>query len=95
MPSTTESVEFQNISATTAAFQLHGGRYAAVAVATWGGGSCKLQALGPDNSTYLSVSSGTDFSANGYAVIDLPAGQYRFTVATATAVYCGVAQVPS
>jgi hypothetical protein len=93
MSSTTEAVAFQNISATTAPFQLHGGRYSAAAVATWGGGSAKLQILGPDGATYLSVASTTDFSANGFATVDLPPGQYRFTIATATAVYCEVAQV--
>jgi hypothetical protein len=46
---------FSNISATTAPFNLKGGIYAIAAVATFGGGSVELQALGPDQSTYLSV----------------------------------------
>jgi hypothetical protein len=93
MSNVTESQSFSNISATTAAFQLHGGKYAAAAIATWGGGSAKLQIQGPDGSTYLSVSSATDFTANGFATVDLPPGQYKFVIATATAVFCEVAQV--
>jgi hypothetical protein len=92
-----DSHAFSNISASTAAFTLLGGRYMAAAVATFGGGSVKLQCLGPDGSTYLSV-NGTagDFSAAGTsAVLYLPAGQYRFTIATATAVYCSVAAIPN
>jgi hypothetical protein len=90
-----ESKSFSNISANTAAFALKGGKYGVAAIATWGGGSAKLQVLGPDGSTYLSVSSGTDFSANGYATIDLPPGQYRFTIATATAIYLFCTSVPN
>jgi hypothetical protein len=55
----------------------------------------KLQTLGPDGSTWLSLSTATDFAAAGYAVIDLPAGQYRFTIATATAVFASVYRVPT
>lgn len=95
MSTATDGALFSNISANTAAFHLRGGKYAAAAVATFGGGSVKLQALGPDGSTYLSVSSTTDFTAAGYGVVDLPAGQYRFTVATATAVYASVYRVPT
>jgi hypothetical protein len=89
-----ENVSFSNFSASTSAFQLRGGLYAAAAKATWGGGSVKLQALGPDGSTYTSVSSGTGFSADAYATAYLPPGQYRFTIATASAVYASVTRVP-
>jgi len=95
MPTATESVSFSNIGATTAAFQLRGGKYGVSAVATFGGGSVKLQMLGPDASTFLSVLAATDFAAAGYAVIDLPPGQYRFTIATATAVYANICRIPS
>lgn len=90
----TESVGFSNISASTAAFALRGGRYAVAALATFGGGSVKLQALGPDGTTFLSVASGSDFTAAGFGAVDLPPGQYRFTIATATAVYASVTSVP-
>jgi hypothetical protein len=95
MPSSSDGAAFTGISANTAAFQLKGGKYAAAAVATFGGGSVKLQALGPDGSTFLSVSSGTDFAAAGYATVDLPPGQYRFTIATATAVAANVYRIPT
>lgn len=95
MATATESKSFSNISASTAAFALLGGKYAIAALATFGGGSVKLQALGPDGSTYLSLSSASDFTAAGGAVVDLPPGQYRFTIATATAVYTSVTRIPS
>ena len=89
-----DSQAFSNISASTAPFTLAGGRYGADAVATFGGGSVKLQRLLGDGSTYASVSSATDFTAAGYGTADIPAGQYRFTIATATAVYASIARVP-
>jgi len=95
MATATDGYLASSISASTAAFQLRGGKYAVAAVATFGGGSVKLQALGPDGSTYLSVASATDFSAAGYGTVDLPAGQYRFTIATATAVYASVYRIPT
>lgn len=94
MPTSSEGKAFSNISATTAAFTLNGGKYAASAVATFGGGSVKLQTLLQDGSTWQSVSSGTDFTVAGFSSVDLPPGQYRFTIATATAVYCAVDRVP-
>ena len=95
MPSSAEGFFFSNISATTAAFTLRGGKYGADAAATFGGGSVKLQKLLGDGATWQSVSSATDFTAAGYAVIDLVPGQYRFTIATATAVFCAVTRIPS
>lgn len=89
-----DSISFSNISATTAAFKLDGGKYAVAAIATFGGGSVKLQRLGPDASTYQSVASASDFTAAGYTALDLPPGQYRFTIATATAVYAEVTSIP-
>lgn len=95
MPTASEGQFFSNISASTAQFALRGGKYGVDATATFGGGSVKLQKLLGDTSTFQSVSAATDFTAAGYAVIDLPPGQYRFTVATATAVYCAVTRIPS
>lgn len=92
---TPDTYKASNISATTSGFPLKGGKYAVAAVATFGGGSVKLQRLGPDGSTYLSVSSTTDFTAAGHAVVDLAPGQYRFTIATASAVYADVVGIPS
>jgi hypothetical protein len=95
MPTSTESVSFSNIAATTSAFQLRGGKYEISALGTFGGGSVKFQALGPDGATFISPSAGTDFTAAGEAVLDLPPGQYRFTIATATAVYAAACRIPS
>ena len=86
---------FTNISASTAAFPLIGGKYGVEAIATFGGGSVKLQKLAGDASTFISVGSTTDFSAAGHATVDLEPGQYRFTIATATAVYCAVTSIPN
>src|SRR6266404_4178923 len=63
---------FSNISATTSPFRLAGGKYGVDCAATFGGGSVKLQKLAGDASTYVSVSTPTDFAAAGYATIDLP-----------------------
>lgn len=82
---------FSNISATTAAFELGGGKYGVYASATWGGGSVTLQAVGPDGTTLVTVL--TAFTANGYASVDLPPGLYKFAVATASAVYASVFRV--
>jgi hypothetical protein len=95
MPTSSEGKFFSNIAATTAAFELNGGKYAVDALATFGGGSVKFQKLLGDGATFQSVSSATDFTAAGYAVIDLPPGQYRFTIATATGVFAAVTRVPS
>jgi len=80
-----------NISATTAPFQLDGGRYGIVASATWGGGSVTLEMLAPDNTTY--VVAATAITANGTALVDLPAGTYKLVVATATALFVSISRV--
>jgi len=90
-----DSKRFSNISATTALFFLKGGKYAAEVIATFGGGSVKLQALMPDGSTVASVSSATDFTANGFATVDLAPGLYEITVATAAAVSASVVRIPN
>lgn len=80
-----ESIYFENISATTAAFTLKGGLYGFTASATWGGGSVTLQKLAADGSTY--VTALTAVTANGFVTVHLPPGTYRFSVATASAIY--------
>jgi hypothetical protein len=74
------------------AFQLVGGLYQIAAVATWGGGSATLEQKGPDDTTWLTAA--TALSANGIATYNLPMGIYRWTIATATAVYVSVARIP-
>lgn len=89
---------FSNISATTAAFRLQGGRYVMTVIATFGGGNVQLQMLGPDASTYVApfniAGSANNLTANGSQTLDLPPGQYKFVVATATAVYANLAAIP-
>lgn len=83
-----------NISASTAGFKLAGGLYGMSVVATFGGGSVKLQKLAADGSTYVSVASAADFTAAGYGIAYLPPDTYRWTIATATAVYAAVDRIP-
>jgi hypothetical protein len=94
MSTPVDGQEFSNIAATTAAFKLNGGYCMVAAVATFGGGSVELQALGPDQSTWLSAPTPLKLTAAGMISGYLPPGQYRFTIATATAVFCSVAGVP-
>lgn len=98
MATSTESVAFQNISATTAAFTLKGGRYLVNAVATFGGGSVALQSLMADGSTFTTVpdiaGNAVSLAAAGWKTTDLAPGQYRFAIATATAVFCAATSVP-
>lgn len=85
---------FSNISASTAAFTLRGGNYAIQVTATWGGGSVKLQRLSLDGTTYTSVSTtSTDFTADGFATVNLPNGTYKLIIATASAIYAEIVSV--
>ena len=86
-------VIFSNISATTAAFALAGGKYGLTAQATWGGGSATLSRLGPNGTDYETCA--TALSADGYATVELPQGTYKWVIATATAVYLEIAQIPT
>lgn len=83
-----ESKVFTNISATTAAFALQGGKYGVTAAAT-GTGTIGLSRVAADGVTLVKVI--TDIAATtGYAVIDLPPGQYKVVIATFTAVYVDI-----
>lgn len=99
MPTSTDGKLFSNIAATTAAFYLKGGRYVIMATATFGGGNVQLQALGPDGTNFVAPKdiggSANNLTAAGSQTVDLPSGQYRFLIATATAVFCSVFGVPS
>lgn len=69
---------FSNISSTTAAFSLSGGKYQlAVIGSTFG--TVTLQVLGPDGTTYLTAA--TAFAANGAVAVDLAAGTYKLALA--------------
>ena len=90
-----ENYVWSNIGGSVAGFVLRGGAYGVTVVATFGGGSVKLQKLAADGSTYVSVSSGTDFTAAGFATVNLPQGTYKITIATASAVYVEIAAICS
>lgn len=62
-----------------------GGKGLYFAEATWGGGSAKLQFISP-NGTWIDYPSGS-LSANGAIIFDLPVGQIRAVIATASATY--------
>ena len=61
----------QGASATQGPFGLLGGKYGVTCSATFSGGNVALQILGPDGSTFVTA---TSFTANGFATVDLPAG---------------------
>jgi hypothetical protein len=73
-----ETKAFSNISATTAAFLLKGGKYFLSCIASTYG-TVTLQTLGADGSTWLTAA--TAFAANGTETADLCGGQYRFALA--------------
>lgn len=83
-----------NASATGNAFTVqHGGKYRYTASATWGGGTVKLQILGPDGTTYIDIPSAS-LTANGSLVVELPCGAtIKANVATSTAVFASVALI--
>ena len=87
-----DSQTFTNISADTEVFNLAGGEYGKSVVATWESSSVTLQILAADESTWLTAA--TPSTANGFETADLPPGQYRFHVASATAVYVAINGIP-
>jgi hypothetical protein len=93
VPTSTEAVLFSNIGATTTAFALRGGKYAIAANAT-GTGTMGLQMQGADGTTFIAVH--TAFAAvTGFVVVDLPPGQYKFVIATFTAVFASICRIPT
>lgn len=93
MATSSEAVQFTNIAATTAAFQLKGGKYAIMAAAT-GSGTMGLQMQLPDGTSFIAVH--TAFAATtGLIVVDLPPGQYKFVIATFTAVFATICRIPT
>ena len=72
-------------------FSLLGGDYGITVSATFGGGSVTLNAYALDGTTKIALLPA--FTANGYGYLDLPAGNYNITIATATAVYVSVSRI--
>jgi hypothetical protein len=87
-------IVFQNIgTGATAPFTLDGGQFTGIATATWGGGNVALQILAADGVTYVTVAAFTSAVTVRLTLL-LPAGQYRFLVTTATAVYISLTNRP-
>lgn len=74
-----------NASATGNPVRWNGGRGVFSAVGTFGGGSVTLQYLGPDGATWITAA--TALTAAGLVAFELPPGQIRAAVVTATGVY--------
>ena len=62
-----------------------GGQGYFMAEGTWGGGSAKLQFSTP-RGTWVDIAGGS-LTANGTLKLDIPPGQIRTVIATASAVY--------
>lgn len=68
-----------DVSATTSAFRLLGGKYGLIAHSSnWNSATVALSVLASDDTTY--VTAVTAFSADGAAVADLPPGTYKWVV---------------
>lgn len=96
MPTSTQSVKFTGLSATTTAtFALKGGKYGIAITATGAGpGTAVLQIQAVDG-TFVPVNAGVTAAPGGYAVVDLPPGQYNFTTTVLTAVSVSITAIPS
>jgi hypothetical protein len=92
--SPTQSVQFSNLgSVTTAAFSLKGGTYGIAVTATFGGGNVQLQMLSIDGVTWFNVA--TSITAAGLTIQQLPPGQFRVAITTATAVSIAIDTIPT
>lgn len=88
----TQAKTWANISATPAdVMSWRGGKGSFIAHATWGGGTVKLQTLGPDGTTWIDAGTDTTLTADGGGNFELPPGQLRPNIATATGVYVTIA----
>lgn len=73
-----------------------GGRYVFSVVGTFGGTTVQLQFLGPDNTTWISLASGS-FTAAGAVAVDVPNGAaFRVTVTggSPSGLYAALQRVP-
>lgn len=94
----TDGIQFTGISASTAPFRLKGGRYVLAATATFGGGSIAVQMLMHDGATWVTplniAGSANTLTAAGTQVVDLPPGQYKIVIVTASAVTVSLSSIP-
>lgn len=79
----TEAHNFANVDGDASPlgpFAIYGGRYQLATTASgYGTDGVQLEQLGPDGSTWLAITDGKS-TANGAANVDLPPGQFRFTL---------------
>lgn len=78
------------VNATPADFNLDAGIYGMV-ISAGVFGTATLQKMLPDGTTYVAVSAA--IGANGYTVLQLPAGQYRLALAGITALVGEIALI--
>jgi hypothetical protein len=90
---TGDGITFTGATGNVGPVHLLGGRYMYFVSAA--GTSQELDMLMPDASTYQAVSTSTTLTTSaGTAVVDLPAGTYRFTIVTSGAVQGGLVRIP-
>jgi hypothetical protein len=88
-----DGVTFTGATGNVGPFSVLGGKY--LFFATAAGTSNALQTLMPDGSTFQSVGASTNLTTSaGTAVVDLPAGTFRFTIVTVSAVQGGLVRIP-
>jgi hypothetical protein len=75
----------------TAAVKVPGGRHNLIfESAAWGGGSATLEIKGPNGAWIAVIAAST---ANSSSTVDIPPGEYRVTVVTATGVYATLCHI--
>lgn len=80
-----------NAAASSQQISLLGGMYQISVLANFNAGHVTLMQLGPDGTTFLSVTD--DFVANGGDTIYLPNGIYQVVVSLATAVFLSLVRI--
>jgi hypothetical protein len=94
MSTVTEAKQFNIPTAVNSAqFVLKGGKYAVITKST-GAGTIDLTVMSFDLVTFVKTIT-TIAAVTGFAVIDLPPGQYRFEITGFTLNFVEVVSVPS
>lgn len=83
---------WNTIDATPGSFNLDAGRYGFVfASGVWGTAVLEKRVLTTPVNSWMPVTA--SLAANGYLVLDLPAGEYRLTLAGITGLYGEIAKI--
>jgi hypothetical protein len=88
-----DNKSFTNISANTASFPFLGGQYGCDVIAT-GSGTVTLQKQAADATSWVTAMTAFATTA-GYGTALIPPGNYRFAIATFTAVYIDLSLIPT